>query len=369
MRARVRLALGDGGDDVGARHARVGDEALAAVEHPAVVDQPGPRAGAARVRPGARFGQPVGPQHLAAGHGAQVALLLLIGAGQVDRVAAEAGVRRNDDPDAAAGAGQLLDGDGVGQGVEARAAELLRVRNAQQAQLRRLADDLVRELALALQLVGDRHDLALGEVAHRAPDLFVLRAEGEVHAAPVGGFRGVGAGDTARRRVYQRRTGHGNGGPCGPPSAAGERKDHGSAATPALDRLASPLLGRPLLHNPMASGRQGSRPRAFGVVRLRHGTHQTYGSGPSVASLARVDTSPRARPILRPCRGPAASRHGTFECARGPRVGSDRRPARSHHEALSRGRRGRRPLARHRARRVLLHARARPAAARPPRCA
>ena len=44
--------------------------------------------------------------------------------------------------------------------------------------------------------------------------------------------------------------------------------------------------------------------------------------------------------------------------ARGTRVGSDRRPARSHHEALSRGRGGRRPLARHRARRVLLDARA-----------
>ena len=233
--ARVRLALGDGGDDVGARHAGVGDEALAPVQHPAVVDQPRPRAGAARVRPGARLGQPVRPQHLAAGHGAQVALLLLIGAGQVDRVAAEAGVGRDDDPDAPAGAGQLLDGDGVGQGVEAGAAELLRVRDAQQAQLGRLADDLVRELALALQLVGDRHDLALGEVAHRAPDLFVLRAEGEVHArTPFADSVGLEpvtrpGGESTSAASDTETAAH-----CGPPSAA--RRTEETTAQPRRQR-------------------------------------------------------------------------------------------------------------------------------------
>src|SRR6185312_11958694 len=51
------------------------------------------------------------------------------------------------------------------------------------------ADDLVGELAPTLELVGDRDDPPLGEVAHRALDLEVLGREGEVHRW---GLRGAG---------------------------------------------------------------------------------------------------------------------------------------------------------------------------------
>ncbi len=133
----VLLAIGHGGDDVRAGHAGVGDEALAAVEHPLVAVAVGAGLRAARVAARSGLGQPVGADDLAGGHRAQVALLLGIGAGQPDRVAAEAGVGADDDPDAAADTAELLDGDGVGQRVEPRSADLLRVRHAQEAERRR----------------------------------------------------------------------------------------------------------------------------------------------------------------------------------------------------------------------------------------
>ena len=44
------------------------------------------------------------------------------------------------------------------------------------------ADQVVREAVLAVELLGDRRDLLLGEVADRAPDELLLFGEVEVHA-------------------------------------------------------------------------------------------------------------------------------------------------------------------------------------------
>ncbi len=90
-------------------------------------------------------------------------------------------MRAHDDPDRAAHPRELLDGDGVRERVETRAADLLGIGNAEQAQRGSLADDLHRELALPLEVVGDRGDPLRREVAHGATDLLVLRREGEVH--------------------------------------------------------------------------------------------------------------------------------------------------------------------------------------------
>ena len=109
------LAIGDRRDDVRARHPGVGDEALAAIEHPAVAVAARSRPRAARVAPRPWLGEAVGADHLAGCHRSEVSLLLLIGAGQPDRVAAEAGVRADDDADAARDPRQLLDGDRVGK--------------------------------------------------------------------------------------------------------------------------------------------------------------------------------------------------------------------------------------------------------------
>ena len=63
-----------------------------------------------------------------------------------------------------------------------RAAVLLRERDAHQPELAELGDDLVGEALLAIQRLGHRRHLALGEVADGAADQLVVVREVEVHA-------------------------------------------------------------------------------------------------------------------------------------------------------------------------------------------
>ena len=173
---------GPGGDDVRARLAGVGDEALAAVEDPGPavgpVLEPRGRPGPARIAAGARLGQAVRADDLAPGHRHEEALLLLVRAGQVERAAAEARVGGDDQPERAPHPADLLDRDGVGQGVEPGAALVLGDRDAQPAELADPADDLGREAPRALVLVDDRRDLGEHEVADRVAQEDVLRARG-----------------------------------------------------------------------------------------------------------------------------------------------------------------------------------------------
>ena len=135
-----------GGDDVGARLAGVGDEPLAAVEHPraavraVLVARGRPRP--ARIAAGSGLGQAVRADDLAARHRHEVALLLLVRAGQVERPAAEARVGRDDQPERAPHAADLLDRDGVRERVQPRPALVLRDRDAQPAELADAAHDL-----------------------------------------------------------------------------------------------------------------------------------------------------------------------------------------------------------------------------------
>src|SRR5918994_6207602 len=78
--------------------------------------------------------------------------------------------------------------------VGAATAVLLRIGDPHQPELTELANDLVREPLGAIELLGHGPDLALGEVAHEAPDVLLLGGEVEVHVgagsypAPGGGF-------------------------------------------------------------------------------------------------------------------------------------------------------------------------------------
>ena len=72
---------------------------------------------------------------------------------------------------------QLLDCDRVRERVGAGSAVLLRDRHPHQAELGQLGHELVREAVLAVELLGDRRDLLLGELAHGAPDELVLLRE------------------------------------------------------------------------------------------------------------------------------------------------------------------------------------------------
>ena len=76
---------------------------------------------------------------------------------------------------------ELLDRERVGERVAARAAVLLRERDPHQPELPELGDDLVGEALLAIQRLGHRRHLALGEVADGAADQLVVVGEVEVH--------------------------------------------------------------------------------------------------------------------------------------------------------------------------------------------
>ena len=81
------------------------------------------------------------------------------GAGEVERPAAERGVRRDDEPERAPDPADLLDRDRVGERVEPRAALVLGDRDAEPAELADAPHDVDREAPLALVLVDDGRDL------------------------------------------------------------------------------------------------------------------------------------------------------------------------------------------------------------------
>ena len=93
---------------------------------------------------------------------------------QVDRHRPERRVRGDGDRDGRVDARQLFDRDRVRHGVGAGAAVLLRDRDAHQPELGQLLHELVREALLAVELLGDRRNLRLAEVAHRAAQQLLL---------------------------------------------------------------------------------------------------------------------------------------------------------------------------------------------------
>ncbi len=76
---------------------------------------------------------------------------------------------------------QLLDADRVRQRVGPGASVFLGDRHPHQPELGKLADDLVREPLLAVELLGDRCDPLECEPANRLADELVLGLEVEVH--------------------------------------------------------------------------------------------------------------------------------------------------------------------------------------------
>ncbi len=141
----------------------------------------GPRAGVPRVRAGVGLRQAEGSQPFARAQLRHPLALLLLGAEQVDRLRAQRGVGAQRDRDGGVDPRELLDRERVGERVAARAAVLLRERDAHQVQLAQLAHDLVREGLRAVELLGDGGDLALGEFPDGAADQLVVWGEVEVH--------------------------------------------------------------------------------------------------------------------------------------------------------------------------------------------
>ncbi len=90
-------------------------------------------------------------------------------------------MRRDGDCHGRVHAGQLLDRDRVGERVGACAAVFLGDGNAHQPELGELGDEVVREAALPVELLGDRRDSIACERADRVADQLVLGREVEVH--------------------------------------------------------------------------------------------------------------------------------------------------------------------------------------------
>ena len=78
--------------------------------------------------------------------------------------------------------GELLDGDRVGERVAAGAAELLGEGNPHQAELGHLRHELVRETALAVELLREGRDAVDRKRAHGVAEELVLGREIEIHA-------------------------------------------------------------------------------------------------------------------------------------------------------------------------------------------
>ena len=110
---------------------------------PSITQSPSSSVARVRTLPASRarlgLGQPEGAELAARAQVGQAALLLLLGAEQVDRLGAERRVRAHRDRHARVDARELLDGERVGERVAAAAAVLLRERDPHQPELAELA--------------------------------------------------------------------------------------------------------------------------------------------------------------------------------------------------------------------------------------
>ncbi len=97
-----------------------------------------------------------------------------------NRQGAEGVVCCHRDRDGRIDPGELLDRDGVRDGVGSRAAVLLGNGHSHQPELRHSSHEVVREAALAIELLRDGRDSFLREVAHGRADELVLLVEVEV---------------------------------------------------------------------------------------------------------------------------------------------------------------------------------------------
>ena len=139
------------------------------------------RAGRAGVGAGLRLGQPEGRQPLAGGELRQPLARAAARRRKQDGHRAERGVRGDGDRERGVDARELLDGQGVGQRVGAGAAVVLgdgmpSRPSSPPAAARRAGS------AGAVELLGDRGDLAFGELADGVAEQTVLVGEVEVHA-------------------------------------------------------------------------------------------------------------------------------------------------------------------------------------------
>src|SRR5689334_6076628 len=177
----------------------MGDESLDAVQDVAIALAHGRGSGTAGVASGIGLRQAEATHHLAGRQEWHEAPPLLFGTKAHDGGSAERGVRRYREPVRRVHLRELLDHDHEADGVEPRAAQLLRPRHTEQPELAHLLDVLPGELPFRVPLCRRRRDLVARELAdHRARGEMLLgEIECVVHRKSLGGFGSVfGAQDS-----------------------------------------------------------------------------------------------------------------------------------------------------------------------------
>ena len=144
-----------------------GDEVLHAVDDPLVAVLNGGGLVGGHVGAAGGLGEAAGGVLLALQGGAQPLFLLLGGAGQVQSVKAQV-VAGDDGAGGRAGGGDLLHGDGLGDGVVAGSAQLLGVGQAHQVLLAQSLDGLSGEAVVYVDFLGLGGEIALGPLTDGA---------------------------------------------------------------------------------------------------------------------------------------------------------------------------------------------------------
>ena len=183
LAARLLVGSEVGEREVVARDVEEADPHLRAADHVVVAVPPagGVHVGDVGARPGLGHARP--GEDLTAGERREVALLLLLGAVDEDRVADEAARKGERAGDDVAVPRDLLHQGGVRDVVETGAAVLDRDDAAGEAERAGLLDELLRE-ALRLVVLGHaRGDLALRPVPRELDQLALFVVEPELHIA------------------------------------------------------------------------------------------------------------------------------------------------------------------------------------------
>ncbi len=181
---RVRRFIRHGDDDHHVGVMSVGDERLAAVQHPLIALADGRAARASGVGAGTGFGESPAADPFAGREFGNVLPALLFVAGDEDVVRAERGMCSYDDADRSVDARELLDGDDVLDVAHARAAEFGGKNGAQQAETAEFLDGLHGKARGFVPLHDVRGDLFFGEFADAAAQVVLLVGKLEIQASP-----------------------------------------------------------------------------------------------------------------------------------------------------------------------------------------
>ena len=173
--------VGHGEDHEHMGEARVGDEDLAAVEHPVVALVLGHRLLHGGVGARAGLGQAESAQPLAGGQLGQVLLLLLLGAVLADGPGAQGGVGRHHHGGGGAVLGQLLAHADVVDIAQAGPAVLLGKGHAHHPHVRQLVPGLLGEPLFFVDLCSDRGDFLQAEVMQHVQYVLLIRGKMKIH--------------------------------------------------------------------------------------------------------------------------------------------------------------------------------------------